>query len=57
MAVTGRQVILPLWHHISKDEVIQQSPCLADKAALRTSDYSIEEIADEIAAAVAEGAG
>jgi hypothetical protein len=32
MAVTGRQVILPLWHHISKDEVIQQSPSLASRS-------------------------
>ena len=54
MAVTGRQVILPLWHHISKDEVIQQSPSFADKVALRTADYSIDEIAAEIAAVVLE---
>jgi hypothetical protein len=54
MAVTGRQVVLPLWHHISKDEVIQQSPSLADKVALRTSDYSIDEIAAEIATVVGE---
>jgi hypothetical protein len=29
-----------------------QSPSLADKVALRTADYSIAEIADEIAAVV-----
>jgi Domain of unknown function (DUF1883)/TIR domain len=52
MAVSGKQVLLPLWHGISKDEVIQQSPPLADKVALRTADYSIEEIADEIAQVV-----
>lgn len=56
MSVTGRQVILPLWHHISKDEVVEQSPSLADKVALRTSDYSIDEIAAEIAAVVQEAA-
>jgi hypothetical protein len=54
MAVSGKQVILPLWHEISKDEVIRQSPSLADKVALRTSDYSITEIADELAAVVAD---
>jgi hypothetical protein len=53
MAVSGKQVILPLWHEISKDEVIRQSPSLADKVALRTSNYAIGEIADEIAAVVA----
>lgn len=52
MAVSGKQVTLPLWHEISKDEVMKQSPSLADKVALRTSDYSIEEIAEEIASVV-----
>jgi hypothetical protein len=53
MSVSGRQVLLPIWHEISKDDVISQSPSLADKVALRTSDYSIEEMATEIAGVVA----
>jgi Domain of unknown function (DUF1883)/TIR domain len=52
MSVSARQVLLPLWHNISKDEVLRESPSLADKVALRTADYSIEEIAGEIAAVV-----
>lgn len=52
MAMSGRQIILPLWHEVSKDEVIRHSPSLADKVALRTSDYSISEIADDLAAVV-----
>lgn len=52
MAVSGRQVLLPLWHNISKDEVVRQSPSLADKIALRTADYTIEEIAAEITSVV-----
>ncbi len=52
MAVSGRQVLLPLWHGISKDEVMNQSPSLADKVALRTADSPIDEIAEEIAAVV-----
>jgi hypothetical protein len=52
MAVSGKQVLLPLWHGVSKDEVVKQSPSLADKVALRTSDYTIDEIADEIATVV-----
>ena len=47
--MTGEQVILPLWHKISKKEVIQHSPSLADKVARNTSDFTIEEIASEIA--------
>jgi hypothetical protein len=52
MAVSGKQVILPLWHGVSKDDVIRRSPSLADKVALRTADYTIEEIAAEITAVV-----
>jgi hypothetical protein len=52
MSITGKQVLLPVWHDITKDEVIGFSPSLADKVALRTSDYGIREIAHEIAAVV-----
>lgn len=52
MAVSGEQVLLPLWHGVSKDEVVRQSPSLADKVALRTADYTIEEIAEEITSVV-----
>lgn len=53
MTVSANQVLLPLWHGISKDEVIRHSPSLADKVALRTADYTISEIANEIATVVA----
>ena len=48
--VGGEQVLLPVWHEISKDQVAASSPSLADKVALKTSDSTIEEMADEIAA-------
>jgi hypothetical protein len=47
--MTGEQVILPLWHHITKSEVIAHSPSLADKVARNTSDSTVQEIAREIA--------
>ena len=47
--MTGEQIILPLWHRITKAEVIAHSPSLADKVARNTSDFTIEEIAREIA--------
>lgn len=50
--MTGGKVILPLWHKLSKDEVITYSPSLADKLALSTSVYSIEELATELAKAL-----
>ena len=47
--MTGEQVILPLWHEITKQEVISRSPSLADKIARTTSNSTIAEIAQEIA--------
>lgn len=44
----GERVILPIWHKVSKAEVIKYSPSLADKLALNSSVYSIEEIADQL---------
>jgi len=52
MSVSNKQVLLPIWHDISKDDVMRQSPSLADKVALRTTDFTIVEIADEISAVV-----
>lgn len=45
----GGKVILPLWHKVSKDEVIGYSPTLADKVALNTAIYSVAELAVELA--------
>jgi hypothetical protein len=48
-ANTGEQVLLPIWHGITKQEVIDYSPSLADKVARNTASNTINEIADEIA--------
>ena len=48
-AVTGEQALLPLWHNVTKAEVIEHSPSLADKVARSTSQFMIDEIAAEIA--------
>lgn len=53
-AVTGEQVLLPIWHNITKQEVIDYSPSLADKVARNTAVYTIEEIADEISSLIIE---
>lgn len=46
--MNGIKVILPIWHNVTKDEVLQFSPSLADKLALNTAIYSLEEIAAEL---------
>jgi hypothetical protein len=44
----GQNVILPIWHKISKNEVLRYSPTIADILAINTSNYSVEEIAEKI---------
>jgi hypothetical protein len=48
-AVTGDQVLLPIWHNVTKKEVVDYSASLADKVARSTSTHTVEEIAGEIA--------
>ena len=56
-AVNGEQTMLPVWHNITKREVINYSPSLADKLARSTTDFTVEEIADEIADLIQERKG
>lgn len=48
-SISKQQVVLPIWHNITKQEVIDYSPSIADKVARNTAVFTIEEIADEIA--------
>lgn len=50
--VSGEQLILPIWHKISKAQVVQFSPSLADKVARNTATHTVEEIAAEIAGVI-----
>ena len=43
--IDGVKTILPLWHGITKKELLDFSPSLADKFALSTDGKSIEQIA------------
>lgn len=53
-AVSGEQVILPVWHEVTKSEVISYSASLADKLARSTATHTVEEIAREIAEVIRE---
>ncbi len=48
-AVSGEQILLPIWHNVSKREVIGYSASLADRLACSTTTHTVEEIAAEIA--------
>lgn len=47
--VSGEQILLPIWHNITKQQVVDFSPSLADKVARSTATHTVEEIAKEIA--------
>jgi uncharacterized protein DUF1883/TIR domain-containing protein len=46
--MSGEQILLPIWHDITKQQVIDFSPSLADKVARSTATHTVEEIAQEI---------
>lgn len=50
----AQQIILPLWHNITPEEVAAVSPSLANRLALRTDNASIDDIASQIAEVVTE---
>lgn len=47
-SVSGEQILLPIWHNVTKREVIGYSPSLADRLARSTTSHTVEEIAAEI---------
>jgi len=47
--VVGEQSLLPIWHDLSPEQVRDYSPSLADKVAMSTDQFSIDEIAERIA--------
>lgn len=54
LSVTGKQVLLPIWHNLDHAGVAAHSPTLADKVALITGTATIDHIADEITAVIAQ---
>ena len=48
-SVSGEQVLLPIWHNVTKREVMDYSPSLADRIARSTAPHTVDEIATEIA--------
>lgn len=54
-AVSAEQVLLPIWHGVTKQQVMDFSPSLADKLARSTATHTVTEIAAEIATVVQHG--
>lgn len=51
MSEGGRR-LLPIWHDITKEELLRQSPSLVDRVALNTATLTVDEIAAQIAEVV-----
>jgi hypothetical protein len=47
-SVSGEQILLPIWHDITKQQVMDFSPSLADKVARSTAMHTVDEISQEI---------
>ena len=48
-SATGKKILLPVWHHLSKEEILAFSPFIASRNALSTADKTVAEIACEVA--------
>ena len=44
----GGKVLLPIWHNLTKKEVMEYSPIIASKLAMNTASMTPKEIADEL---------
>lgn len=42
------KTILPIWHNLTKKQVVEYSPIIADKKAMTTASMTAEEIANEL---------
>lgn len=45
-SATGRHMVLPLWHNVTKDEIDKKSPSLSNRLALDTRINSLDEIVE-----------
>lgn len=52
--IDGQKVILPIWHEVTRDDVMKYSPALADKVATDSSKIDIRTMAREIAKVLGE---
>ena len=42
------KTILPIWHNLTKKQVVEYSPIIADRKAMITASMTAEEIANEL---------
>lgn len=47
-ALDGSGRLLPIWHHLSKDDIMKHAPSLANRLALNTASISVDDIVIEM---------
>ncbi len=50
--MVGEKVLLPIWHGVGRNDILQYSPPLADRLAIDSTKSSIEEMVSAIASAI-----
>lgn len=48
-SAAGKKILLPVWHRLTKEEVLAFSPLIASRNALNTANMSVAEIAIQVA--------
>ena len=46
--INNKKVILPVWHGVSREDIVSYSPILADKLALTTYEMGLKQIAEKL---------
>jgi hypothetical protein len=46
--LSGRKVILPIWHNVSREDILQFSPTLSDKVAIKSDGLTPLQIAVQV---------
>ena len=47
-SISGKKVLLPVWHHLSKNEIMDFRPFIASRNALSTATMTVAEIAIQV---------
>lgn len=50
--MVGEKVVLPVWHGVSRDDILRYSPPLADRLALDSQTATIQQMVDSVASVV-----
>jgi len=52
--MVGEKVILPIWHHIGREEILKYSPPLADRLAIVSKTKTVKQMVEELTRVLGE---